>query len=64
LCAFEIEKTAIFQNFSYLYKPTTASNYYADAVPAYAVDGFVLDYPYIRHSARFDTAIPYFNWTI
>ena len=38
-----------------LHKPTTASSYYADAAPAYAVDGQVLDYPYIWHSARFDT---------
>jgi fibronectin type 3 domain-containing protein len=38
-----------------LHKPTTASSYYADAVPGYAVDGLVLDYPYIWHSGRFDT---------
>jgi hypothetical protein len=40
-----------------LHKPTTAIIYYADAVPAYVVDGLVLDYPYIWHSARFDTAV-------
>ena len=38
-----------------LNKPTVASSYYGSAVPGYVVDGAVLDYPYIWHSARFDT---------
>ncbi|MCE5185920.1 MAG: discoidin domain-containing protein [Planctomycetaceae bacterium] len=35
-----------------LNKPATASSYYGTAVPSYAVDGAILDYPYIWHSVQ------------
>ena len=38
-----------------LNKPTAASSYYASALPGYVVDGAILDYPSIWHSARLDT---------
>lgn len=38
-----------------LNRPAVAGSYYGSALPSYVTDGQVLDYPYIWHSARYDT---------